>query len=278
MKISILGDSTTQEYGQGSYPQQGWAHYLKSAFTVEVRNYACAGYSLKSFLYSPDYQSGKSLYNEPEKSRWVQILKDQEPGDYLVIYWGGINDMMQISRDEYRPDEAGAYVRDLHDTQKESYIYIGEGLGDYSFFTLTSQVDEYCKLLSGMIRQAQDMGVKVVLSRGTGYYYRVHGWDHRVVSVCRRYTEAVADVAAVTGAAYLDVGSEFETGFRTLGYEKMLENYFLSQKARERFGASQSADPDDSVHYNLDGAKYICEIFLNQLKASGNELAEYLKK
>lgn len=282
--IHIFGDSTTQEYNDAEYPQQGWAHFLDEDFSDEIKivNYGHGGYSLKFFLYSKDYINGKVKENEPEKSEWHDILSNVKSGDYMIMYWGGINDMLMSGLDCYRPSENGCYVRDIQCTSRESYIYVGEGLGTHDFFTLTSTVEESVSLFRGMINEVKAKGATPIIVRGTGKYYTVKGDDKNVISVVRRYSERMEDVAKSTGCIYINVGSEFERGFETIGYEKMLEKYFLSLKAYDYYKTQKEVtrfipDFDDNVHYNVEGARHIGKIFVEQLKKSNSDLKNYLK-
>ena len=210
-KIIVFGDSTTADYPEASYPQQGWAHYLPKFVGpgVEVKNVAQGGASLKSFRYSPDYISGKAKENEPDKSKWSSlILPEVSEGDTFIFYWGGINDMLQSGRDGYREAEGGGYVRDWQNTSRESYIPIGEGLWTHDYFTLRSGIEEMTGLLSKMIRQVQEKGAIPIVIKGTGKYYKIHGQDKHVISVTRKYADAVIDAARACGAEYFDLGSD----------------------------------------------------------------------
>ena len=284
MNVFIFGDSTTQEYSEQFYPQQGWGYYLNDRFVDEVKivNVAVAGHSLKSFLYSEDYIKGDTGENHPERSEWNAIVNRIQNGDFVILYSGGINDMLQTGKDAYRPDEKGDYVFDAQNTSYESYFYLGKGLGGYSFFTLTSSVEEYTTLLYEMAETVKSKGATPIVVRGTGKYYKVHDDDRNVISAVRKYAVAVEDAAKRAGAIYLDVGSEFEQEFSVIGYEKMLEKYFLSEKAYERFGNERAIERktpsvDDNVHYNLDGARRVAEIFIQKLRNTNCELTKYLR-
>ena len=284
MNVFIFGDSTTQEYSERFYPQQGWGYYLNDRFVddVNIVNVAVAGHSLKSFLYSEDYIKGETYENHPERSEWNGIVNQIQNGDFVILYSGGINDMLQTGKDAYRPDGKGDYVLDAQNTSYESYFYLGKGLGTHSFFTLTSSVEEYTTLLYEMAETVKSKGAIPIVVQGTGKYYKVHDNDRNVVSAVRKYAAAVEDAAKRADVVYLDVGSEFEQEFSVIGYEKMLEKYFLSQKAYERFGKEKLIERkippvDDNVHYNLDGARRVAEIFIQKLRNTNCELAKYLR-
>lgn len=263
-KLVIFGDSTTQEYSENAYPQQGWAYFAKDYFdgSIEVINVGHGGFSLKAFCYCGDYRKGKIAENVPEQSEWQRIKEQLDTGDILVLYWAGINDMLQTGYDEYREQKNGDYVRDWQNRRKESYIHIGTGLGTHRFFTVTSCVEEYLKLFTEMVSEVKALGVTTILVRGTGKYYPICGNDKNVISVVREYTRLVEDVAKSTDSLYLDVGSEFEKEFAEIGYKQMMEKYYV---------------PADNVHYNVVGAERIAELFLEKLKQSNSELKRYLK-
>lgn len=264
-KLVIFGDSTTQEYSEKAYPQQGWAHFAKDYFneSIEVINVGHGGFSLKSFYYCEKYRKGEIVENIPEQSEWQHIKEQLNAGDIMVLYWAGINDMLQTGYDEYREDKNGDFVRDWQNKSKESYIHIGKGMGTHKYFTVTASVAEYLQLFTEMVREVQALGVTTILVQGTGKYYAVCGNDKNVISVVREYTRLVEDVAKSTNSIYLNVGSEFEKEFARIGYEKMMEKYYV---------------PSDNVHYSVTGAKKISELFLEKLKDSGSELKQYLRQ
>lgn len=273
-KIIVFGDSTTSDYTEEAYPQQGWAYYLPKYVEpgVEVKNFAQGGASLKSFLYSPDYISGKARHNEPDKSKWNSlILPEVSEGDTVIFYWGGINDMLQSSKDGYREAENGTYVRDWQNTSGESYILIGEGLGTHDYFTLRSEIEEMKELLCNMILQVQEKGAIAIVIKGTGKYYKVHGQDKNVISVTRKYADAVIDAAKACRAEYFDMGIEIEKEFFENGYEKTLDKYFLPVSLVKRFCEEKGiCRPlpvvDDIVHYNCQGAEKICQKFIQEAR------------
>ncbi len=277
--IFIIGDSTTSECTKEEYPQQGWAHYLREEFCDDVNIINCghAGNSLKSFLYSNGAASGTT-----NESEWDGILSQINSGDSVIFYWAGINDMLQTCADRYIEFPGGEYVRDFQNTSCESYIKIGKGLGTHKFFTYTSTIDEYKEMFTGMLEDIKKKGACVIAASGTGKYYKIGGDDKNVISVVREYTHAVRDAAAAAGAAFIDVGTEFEREFLEIGYDEMLKKYFLSKEAYAYYstvGEVTRKVPavDDNVHYNLEGARHVCKIFVDKLRTSGHELSKYLK-
>lgn len=93
------------------------------------------------------------------------------------MYWDGINDMLQSGLDSYREDANGDYVRDVQNKSKESYIYIGKGLGTHKFFSVSSTIDESMEIFLNMINDVKAKGLTPFIVKGTGKYYPVHGND-----------------------------------------------------------------------------------------------------
>lgn len=264
-KIIIFGDSTTSEYPEKAYPRQGWAHFLSDYVKegIEIKNFAQGGASLKSFIYSQDYIEGVVSDNISEHSKWENtILPEISAEDIVIFYWGGINDMLQSGCDGFRKKEGGAYVHDEQNKSRESYIWIGEGLGTHEFFTLRSEITEMAEILSKMISQVQKKNAIPLIIKGTGKYYKVHGQDKYVVSATRKYAEAVCDVAKACRVESIDIGAELDKEFCAYGYEATAQKYLL---------------PKDNVHYNYDGAARICQKIVEHALASGSVLKEVVE-
>ena len=284
MKIIVFGDSTTAIYKDAFYPQQGWAYFLPEYIKedVEVKNFAWGGASLKNFLYSKDYVNGITKMNEPEKSYWSSvILPEVAEGDIVIMYWAGINDMLQSSYDCYRPHYGGEYVRDWQNTSRESYIWIGEGLGTHTYFTVRSEIDEMKLLLREMIGQIQERKAIPIIVKGTGKYYKVHDQDKNVVAVNRKYAEAVIDVARACDVEHYDMGIYMDQEFAQKGYDVTLQKYLLPvsvvQEARVERGIEKPLTMvDDNVHYNWHGAQLLCRQLIEQIKRENSVLSKWL--
>ncbi len=283
-RVFVFGDSTTCEYPESAFPQQGWAHFLPDYLKedVEVINVARGGWSLKSFLYSPDYISGKALNNEPKNSHWNAILREVCEGDFFVFYWGGINDMGQICADGYRPCAGGEYIRDDFFTDKEVYMNVGVGFGTHNFFTLRTTPAETAELLSGMIMDVAERGAIPIVCKGTGKYYKLMGEDKCVFAANHKYASAVCDAAKTSMVPYFNIADTFEEEFDQIGYQAMIDKYFMSRFASQKFlnGIGEEAatrDNDDNVHYNVDGARYVCELFIEKLQNTDCELKNCIK-
>ena len=274
-KIIVFGDSTTSDYTEDSFPQQGWAHYLPKYVkdNIEVRNFARGGASLKNFLFSQDYVDGKSGINKVEECLWNRAVLPEV---------AGINDMLQSNRDSYRESADGAFVRDWQNTAKESYIWIGEGLGTHTYFTVRSEVQEMAALLRKMVYQVRDKKAVPIIIKGTGKYYKVHGQDKNVIAVNRKYAEAVIDVAKDCGMEHYDIGAWLEQKFAQIGYEKVLQEYLLPISTVTKMRAERGIHKpvplvDDNVHYNCRGAEAICREVVAQAKKSNGVLSEVLR-
>ncbi len=284
-KIIVFGDSTTSDYPEDFFPQQGWAHFLPIYVKegIKVRNFARGGASLKNFLFSQEYVDGKSGINRVEECPWNKVvLPEVSEGDIVIFYWAGINDMLQSNRDSYRECTGGAFVRDWQNTARESYIWIGEGLGTHTYFTLRSEVSEMAELLRQMVMQVRDQRAVPIIIKGTGKYYKVHGQDRNVIAVNRKYAEAVIDVAKACGIEHYDIGVWLEQKFAESGYEKVLQEYLLPISTITKMRAKKCIRKsvplvDDNVHYNWCGAEAICREVVAQAKKSNGVLCEVLQ-
>ena len=73
MKILLAGDSTMASYGEEFAPLTGWGQALAQLLPVEVRNFAKAGRSTRSFM---------------EEGRFTSLLEAAEAGDVALIQFG----------------------------------------------------------------------------------------------------------------------------------------------------------------------------------------------
>jgi lysophospholipase L1-like esterase len=74
--VFLIGDSTMSDKPDPeSNPERGWGQMLPHLFDdfIDVRNHACDGSSTKSFL---------------DEGRWDCVLREMEPGDYVFIQFG----------------------------------------------------------------------------------------------------------------------------------------------------------------------------------------------
>lgn len=286
-KVWVFGDSTSAEnINNPEKYEQAWSHFLRGYLIddVEFKNVAVAGVALKWHYHCEAYKNGEIDYNVPQDSRWHQIVSEVQRDDVFIFFLGGINDHGNHGRDTYYLCKNGDYI--LDDFQKffynrDRYLYVGEGYGTHRFYTDTSTVEEFEEILSDMINQLKAKGAIPLILRGTGKYYMRNDNDVDVFPASHKYMEVLPSIAKKTNVSYLDIGSIFEQGFKTKGYKYMMENYFMTMAAVERlnikYGRNNSTNYDDNCHHNLDGAKHICDIFIEELKKSDYPLKNYLK-
>lgn len=286
-KVWIFGDSTSAEnlLNPDSY-EQSWSHFLRDYLTddVEYKNVAVAGTTLKWFYHCDAYKNGETHKNNPEESLWHKIVSQVSDGDLFVFFIGGINDHGNIGGNKYLPCPNGDYI--LDDFQKlfygkDSYLYVGEGFGTHRYYTTTSTVEEFAKILEDMITQVKAKGAIPIVSRGTGKYYMRNDDNFDVFPASHRYMAALPALCEKINVEYIDVGSVFDKGFKEKGYKYMMDNYFMTINAfkllDEKYGNNRQRDWDDNCHHNLEGGKYICSIFVDEVKKTNHPLKNCLK-
>ncbi len=269
-RIVVIGDSTTQDYDKNAYPQQGWAYYLKDVFGKDnVLNFARAGYALKTYIYAWDYIKGNIRENDPDKCYFTECLNKIGKGDTVIFAWGAINDMGMIDFDAYREAVGGEYVKDNYFVDRDVFLNVGKGYGTHNLFTLRSTPQETEKIMRFMINKIKEKCDKVIVVSSTGKYYPLNGNKFNVFCASHMYRAAIKNAAVTTESAYIDVAYDFEKEFSEIGYDDMMDKYFLSKRTYERCRRESGLDVkdgyrDDNVHYNFNGAKRICDIFLEQ--------------
>src|ERR1700739_2984641 len=75
VRIFMVGDSTMANQPTDDNPQRGWGQLFPQYFTndVEIKNYAVNGRSTKSYI---------------DQGRWDSVLKQLQPGDWVMIQFG----------------------------------------------------------------------------------------------------------------------------------------------------------------------------------------------
>ena len=285
-KVWIFGDSISAEVNNSLSYQQAWSHFFKEHLNenIEYKNVAVGGTTLKWFNNCDAYRKGEIHKNIPEDSRWHKIIGEVEKGDFFIFFLTGANDHGQRDEDNYFECPNGDYI--LDDFYKlvrnrDVYVYVGEGYGTHRYYTARSSVEEFSATATDMIEQVKAKGAIPLIARGTGKYFKRNDNNFDVFLSNHNYVEMLPQIAQKTGAAYLDIGGNFETGFKELGYAEMMERYFMSETAIERlnkkFGKEIECKFDDNCHFNLEGAEHLCGIFIEELKKSDFPLKEYLK-
>ena len=156
---------------------------------------------------------------------------------------------------------------------------VGAGYGTHTFFTMRTTPAETTEILSHMIKDVKDKGAEVIVAKGTGKYYMLQNNDKCVFSACHNFSSAVCDAAKISLVPFINVADTFEENFATIGYRAMIDKYFMSKNASQKFlGAdAPNLDADDNTHTNVVGAEYLCSIFIDKLKKSDSTLKNYLK-
>jgi lysophospholipase L1-like esterase len=97
--VFMIGDSTMAEYPDPAHnPLHGWGQELQRYFDggVRVRDLAVSGRSTKSYL---------------DEGRWDAVLRELEPGDYVIVQFGH-NDQKVNDPERYTNPYTG-YRRNL---------------------------------------------------------------------------------------------------------------------------------------------------------------------
>ncbi len=286
-KVWVFGDSTSAvNFSKPDAYEKSWAYFLPDYLTddVEYKNVAVAGTTLKWSYHSEAYQTGEAHENEPEKSRWRDIVSKVSADDIFIFFIGGINDHGNVGGNKYLPCPNGDYI--LDDFQKlfynkDSFLYVGEGFGTHRYYATTSTVEEFAEILEDMINQVKAKGAIPIVARGTGKYYMRNNDNFDAFPASRRYMEVLPALCKKINVEYIDVGGIFDKGFKEKGYKYMMDNYFMTINAfkmlDEKYGKNTPRDWDDNCHHNLEGGKHICGILVEEVKKTNHPLKDCLK-
>lgn len=166
--IFVAGDSTAAIKRADRRPETGWAEKLQAFFdsdAVRVVNLARNGRSTRTFL---------------SEGRWDALLRDVQPGDYVLIQFGH-NDQSESKPDRYTPPDAFEtnLARFVEDVRARAATPV---------------------LLTPVVRRRFD---------AEGRFYDVHGsYPDLTRAVATRLDAALIDVHRQSEALVRDAGAE----------------------------------------------------------------------
>jgi len=256
--LHIIGASTTTNaYGESSYPQQGWGYQFERFFNVNVvvSNVAKGGWSLKSLQ---EVSANDESVIAPEQSVYAQMMKDVKAGDFVIIGETGLNERYQTKGDKY--DDAGNLI-----------------------YTWMQSPEEYKERLEKTIREIKAKGATPIVMIDMGNH----------TSNAFAYPESTeTDYAAVQrelcdemGVTLINHRAAFYGYLKSLGFNyKDFQNYCIMTKDAKQWyckndhvGSGVNMEKDDNVHYTTTGALILGDSIIKELKKSDSKLVYYLK-
>ena len=189
-------------------------------------------------------RSAKTFLNE---GRWDKIYNALQPGDFVIIQFGH-NDIGDINVGKARGELPGS--------SNDSKVFKMEKTGQYEV------VYSFGWYLRKFIRDAQEKGaIPIVMSHTPR-----NKWDNGEIE---RNTESLGkwtrEAAEQTGAFYIDLNKITADKLEDLGLNKGLKKVNVYFK-------------NDHTHTSKAGARLNAESIAEGLIATGNPLANYLKK
>lgn len=255
--VHIIGASTTTDsYGESSYPQQGWGYQFDRFFddNVTINNVARGGWSLKalqeaSIKNSKETDVGNSVYSN--------MMEKVQKGDFVIISSTGLNEAHQKQGDRY--DESGKLV-----------------------YTWRESADDYKRRLRNTIREIKSKGATPIVLNAMGSN----------TSDCFMYPElteseygiAIQELAEEMGFVYLDHRTAFYNYIKSRGinYKEFKRYFVMSKLAKEWYKendhvGAKDMEEDDLVHFTTIGAWTVADIIVNELKKTDCKLLHYIK-
>ena len=255
--VHIIGASTTTDaYGESSYPQQGWGYQFDRFFddNVTINNVARGGWSLKA-LQEASIKDSKAT--DVGNSVYSNMMAKVMPGDFVIISSTGLNEQHQKGGDRY--DESGKLV-----------------------YTWRETPEEYQKRLRNTIRDIRTKKATPIVLNAMGSN----------TSDCFTYPElteseyavAIQELAEEMGFVYIDHRTAFYDYVKSRGFNyKEFKRYFVMSKlAKEWYKendhvGTKDMEEDDVVHFTTIGAWTVADIIVNELKKTNCKLLHYIK-
>jgi lysophospholipase L1-like esterase len=226
--LFIIGDSTVRNSTPG---QVGWGDPMKALFDAEkihVENHAIGGRSSRTFL---------------TEGRWQIILDRLKPGDFVL---------MQFGHNDGGPFETGRARASIKGIGTETKDFVLEATGK------TETVMSFGAYMRKYIEEAKAKGATPIVVS----LIPRNIWENgKMMRNDKDYALWAGEVAAQTGAGYVNFNEVLATEYEKMGQEKSKENYSVG----------------DHTHTGETGACFHARILARELRAlSSVKLADFL--
>ena len=255
--VHILGASTTTDaYGESSYPQQGWGYQFDRFFddNVTINNVARGGWSLKalqeaSIKNSKETDIGNSVYSN--------MMDKVKEGDFVIISSTGLNEQYQKSGDRY--DETGKLV-----------------------YTWRETPEEYQRRLRNVIRDIRTKKATPIVLNAMGQ----NGSSEFMYpeETESEYGLVIRELADEMGFLFIDHRTAFYSYLKSrgIGYRDFKKYFIMSKAAKQWYKENdhvgdKDMEEDDIVHFTTIGAWTVADIIVNELKKTDCKLLHYIK-
>ena len=255
--VHILGASTTTDsYGESSYPQQGWGYQFDRFFddNVTINNVARGGWSLKalqeaSIKNSKETDIGNSVYSN--------MMNKVVEGDYVIISSTGLNEQYQKQGDRY--DEAGNLV-----------------------YTWRENPEEYKRRLRNTIREIKEKNATPIVLNAMGQNGSSDFMYPEETET--EYAMVIQELADEMGFIFLNHRTAFYNYVRSRGinYRDFKKYFIMSKTAKQWYKENDHVgksdmEEDDIVHFTTIGAWTVADIIIAELKKTNCGLLHYIK-
>lgn len=255
--VHILGASTTTDaYGESSYPQQGWGYQFDRFFddNVTINNVAKGGWSLKALQEASIKNSKETDITNSVYSNMMDKVKE---GDFVIISSTGLNEKHQKQGDRY--DEAGNLV-----------------------YTWRETPEEYQKRLRSVIRDIRTKKATPIVLNAMGQ----NGSSEFMYpeSTESEYALVIQELADEMGFLFINHRTAFYDYVKSRGINyRDFKKYFVMSKAAKQWYkendhvGAKDMEEDDIVHFTTIGAWTVADTIINELKKTDCKLLHYIK-
>ena len=255
--VHIIGASTTTDsYGESSYPQQGWGYQFDRFFgdNVTINNVARGGWSLKALQEASIKNSKETDITNSVYSNMMDKVKE---GDFVIISSTGLNEQHQKQGDRY--DEAGNLV-----------------------YTWRESPEDYQKRLRNTIRDIRTKKATPIVLNAMG---QNTSSDFMYPDETEsEYSLVIQELADEMGFIYLNHRTAFYTYVKSRGIDyRNFKKYFIMSKAAKQWYkendhvGAKDMEEDDIVHFTTIGAWTVADIIISELKKTDCKLLHYIK-
>lgn len=269
--IYFFGASTTTDYADSSWPQQGIRYKFERFFGdgVKVAQFAYGGWSLKTLQEVTTKKIGDANVYDPDNSPYAQMLKVLKPGDYVIFGSTGNNEKYQTG---------------FNNTETTTNVVYPDGTPVPGYTALQSP-EVFRERLDKTVAQLLDMGVTPIICTDLGNHTE-GGFNDPAGVKASDYVAPQMAVCEKYGIDFIDYRTAVYNYVKNVlkeDYDFFYSRFIMTPEAKQWYketdhvGAGVDMAKVDKVHFTEAGARLFNAMLVQELKKTDNTINFYFK-